>query len=104
MGFWRANIGSLEEFWALTPREVHEVVENFWRSQDLEQMRIGTLGAIAINLQLQRGKKRGERVKLRTWRNICPPFTASHKKRGLTIEEMLEKSDKMRREMYAWKY
>lgn len=98
MGFWRANIGSLEEFWALTPREVYEVVECFWKRQDLEQMRIGTLGAIAINL-----KRTKKHDKLRKWSDICPPFSKSSKKRGLTIDEMLAKTDQMRRELYAWK-
>jgi hypothetical protein len=98
VGFWRANIGSLEEFWALTPREVYEIVECFWRQQDLNQMRFGTLGAIAINLKRQK-----KHDKVRKWRDICPPFTKSNKKRGLTLEEMLTQTVQMQRDMYPWK-
>lgn len=98
MGFWRANIGSLEEFWALTPREVYEVIEDYWRRQDLDQMRFGTLGAIAINL-----KRNPKKHKMLKWRDICPPFTKASKKRGLTMAEMLMKADQMQRELYPWK-
>lgn len=102
MGFWRAEIGDLKEFWELAPREVDAVVNQFFQSEDLWQFRIGTLGSIALNVAPKSKKHKARKWK---WNDICPPFLkGSARKRGMSLDEMRSKAAQMRREVYAWKY
>ena len=88
MAFWRANIGPLEEFWSLSPRETDAIVEAFQQREDTAAWRFGTIAAAIHN---QHAKKKRDLV---DWRAFFEPMSPNNQKRkqGLTIEEIRERT------------
>ena len=86
--FWRANIGPLDEFWSLSPRETDAITEAFLQREDAASWRLGTIAAAIHN---QHARKKRDLV---DWRAFFEPMAEQNQKRkqGMTIEEIRERT------------
>jgi hypothetical protein len=97
VAFWRANIGPLEEFWALSPRETEAIIEAFLEREDIQNQRHGTTAATTWN-----ANRDSKKQKWHTWKDYFNPLAQRNKrKRGLTLDEMRKQALQMRRDVYG---
>ena len=90
VAFWRSCIGSLEELWSLSPKEVDAVIQEFLGWQDVKHMRAGTIASAAWNAVRANKKRKSWTV----WTD-SPLFVENNKRRGLTHAEMLQQAREM---------
>lgn len=95
--FWRVNIGPLEEFWSLSPRETDAVLEAFFDREDVVNQRFGTVAATVWNAQ-----RSNKKAKVLTWKDFFTPLSKKATvKRGLSHEEMMLKAMESRFQFYG---
>lgn len=75
--FWVSILKLPEDlYWDSTPREIHGCIVEFWRMQDIENQRAGTVCAAIRNAQRTKDSD-----PIAEWSDFFPPITEQPKKR-----------------------
>lgn len=83
-----------ELYWELSPREIRGCIIHFYRSEDVQSMRFGTICAQFYNVLPP--PKKGKRRKLLDWTAFFSPITARRKRRT-TLAELHEQLASLRK-------